>query len=103
MSVDTFQNSPASKSPPASVSAVEAGLRLSDEDRAYFFDKALASKTSIAMAVLILVLGIGLVIAFFVYLFVNTKFVTRRIKWLAKKQGKNLDVEADYLINGMYL
>lgn len=103
MSVDTFQNSLVSPEPSPNYSDK---LKLSDEDRAYFFDKSLASKSSIAMAVIILILGICLVIAFFLYLVVNTKFIAKRIKWIGggKKLGKNnLDVEADYLINGMYL
>ena len=102
MGVDTFQNSLPSPQPPSS-NFFSDKIKLSEEDRAYFFDKSLASKSSIAMAVVILILGICLVIAFFLYLVVNTKFIAKRIKWIGKKQGKSLDVEADYLINGMYL
>jgi len=81
------------------------------DDKIYFTNKETAntSTSSIMTAVLLLVLGISLVVAFFTYLIMSTKYMSKRVKWLQKfniKQ-KNLDVdptlEADYLINGMYL
>jgi hypothetical protein len=57
-------------------------------------------------AIVLLVLGCSLVVAFFVYVILSTRFV-RKIKWVGDKLPgvgqKNVDVDGDYLINGMYL
>jgi hypothetical protein len=57
------------------------------------------------MAIIILILGVSMMIGFFGYLVLNTRYVTKKFKWFnqVKKQNKNVDVDGDYLINGMYL
>ena len=77
------------------------------EDKVYFNDKS-QSSTSTAnttMAILMLILGISMILSFFVYLFASTKYFSRRFNWLNrfKEKNKNVDVDGDYLINGMYL
>lgn len=78
---------------------------LGNKDKIYFTDKSLVSDSSsnIALAVFLLVLGVSLVMMLFVYLFLNTKYVNRRLNRLKSSDSKNVDVDADYLINGMYL
>lgn len=77
------------------------------EDKPYFYDKSKAttSSSNVTMAILVLILGISLILSFFAYLFASTKYFRRRIKWLnfSNKESKNVDVDGDYLINGMYL
>ena len=78
----------------------------SDQDKQYFTDKDLAKSSSanISVAIILLVLGVSLVVAFFVYLILTTKYVSRRIKLFERKEeNKNVEVDGDYLINGMYL
>jgi hypothetical protein len=56
------------------------------------------------MAMIILILGVGMIFGFFGYLVLSTRYVTKRIKCLNKIQKyNNVDVDGDYLINGMYL
>ncbi len=57
------------------------------------------------MAIIILILGISMMIGCFGYLVLSTRYVTKRFKWLKqiKQQNQNVDVDGDYLINGMYL
>lgn len=70
----------------------------------YFEDNDKSPQSGIASAILILILGCSLVLAFFVYLLLTTRFVGKKIKWVGNLQGqKNVDVDGDYLINGMYL
>ena len=75
------------------------------QDRIYFEESS--SRTSsgnIAFAVIILILGISFVIAFFAFLVGSTRFVTKRIKQIKiNRKDKNVDIDGDYLINGMYL
>jgi hypothetical protein len=77
------------------------------EDKAYFTDKSKAAESNgnVTMAVLVLVLGISCILAFFAYLFASTKYFNRKLKWFsqAKESKQNIDVDGDYLINGMYL
>jgi len=84
-----------------------------NDDKIYFINKenSVVSTSSIVMAVFILVAGIGLVVAFFTFLILSTKYMSKRVKWIQKfspvKPKNVVDVdpsmEADYLINGMYL
>lgn len=81
------------------------------DDKIYFSEKenAFTPTSSIVTAIILLILGISLVIALFTYLIMSTKYVSKRVKWVKKfnMKHKNVDVdptlEADYLINGMYL
>ncbi len=75
-----------------------------NSDSINFTDKSLTkdSPGNIAFAVLILVMGISLVMMLFIYLILNTKYINKRISKL-KSENKNVDVDGDYLINGMYL
>lgn len=80
-------------------------------DKIYFQNKENANTSTgdIIVAIFLLVIGISLVLALFTYLIMSTKYVSKRITWLRKlnMKHKNVDVdptlEADYLINGMYL
>jgi hypothetical protein len=79
-------------------------------DKVYFeyVEQARTPSSSITMAILLLVLGISLVLGFFVYLIMNTRYVSKRLKRLSipnliKKNNKNVDIDGDYLINGLYL
>ena len=76
------------------------------DDKPYFYDKSKATTSSanVTMAILVLILGISLILSFFAYLFASTKYFRRRVKWFnVNKENKNVDVDGDYLINGMYL
>ncbi len=75
------------------------------DNRIYFTDKSLTKDSSgnITLAVFLLVLGISMVIMLFVYLILNTKYINRRLGRLKAENQKNVDVDGDYLINGMYL
>ena len=79
----------------------------SPEDSVYFEDKekALKDSSDATTAIVLLVIGVSLVVALFAYLILSTKYVAKRIDWIKKfkEKKKNVDVEADYLINGMYL
>lgn len=105
MDSETYLNSGSTKSP------VEQSFlaNLQPQDRIYFVDKenSIISRGSLGQAVALLVLGVMIVLAFFSYLFCSTKFVNKRLQWLAKlrqsNESKNVDVDGDYLINGMYL
>ena len=84
-----------------------------NDDKIYFVNKdnSVISTSSILMAVFILVAGISLVVAFFAFLILSTKYMSKRVKWIKKfspMKSKNVvdvdpSLEADYLINGMYL
>jgi Na+-transporting methylmalonyl-CoA/oxaloacetate decarboxylase gamma subunit len=82
-----------------------------EDDKIYFINKetATTSTSGILTAIILLVFGISLVVAFFTYLVMSTKYMSKRIKWIREfnMKQKNVDVdptlEADYLINGMYL
>jgi hypothetical protein len=80
---------------------------VSSADKVYFEEASGKTSTgNIAMAVIILVLGVSLVIGFFVFLMSGTRFVSKRLRKIrigGEKDAKNVDVEGDYLINGMYL
>ena len=78
----------------------------SEQDKQYFTNKDLAKSSSgnVSVAIILLVLGVSIVVAFFVYLVLTTKYVSRRIKLFERKEeNKNVEVDGDYLINGMYL
>lgn len=74
------------------------------ENKIYFInkDKAVTSSSNMMLAIFLLVLGISIVIMLFSYLILSTKYVNRRLNKL-QKRNNNVDVDADYLINGMYL
>ena len=76
---------------------------LDADDRNYFLQHENTSRASTTLALILLFLGIMLVISFFGYLIMSTKFVSKRLSCLRKKKAKNVDVDEDYLINGMYL
>ena len=96
-----LQNLPQNKSVKLLIS------NFSPEDKQFFTDKQKAlgdSSSGTTLAIVLLVLGVSLVVALFGYLIFSTKYVRKRISWIKKtKEDKNVDVEADYLINGMYL
>ena len=74
------------------------------ENKIYFInkEKAVTSSSNVMLAIFLLVLGISIVIMLFSYLILSTKYVNRRLNKL-QKRNNNVDVDADYLINGMYL
>lgn len=78
---------------------------LGDKKQIYFTEKSFAvtSSSNIMLAVFLLVLGISLVIMLFCYLILSTKYFNKRISRLRNNAEKNVDVDGDYLINGMYL
>lgn len=82
------------------------------EDKIYFDPTSSKSSTaSVSLAIILLVLGMGMVVGFFAYLIGNTRFVKNRLSQqlnrmrMRQHEGadKNLEVDGDYLINGMYL
>lgn len=77
---------------------------LAQKAKIYFMDKtnAITSTGNMALAIIILILSMGIVVALFSYLIVSTKFVNKKLNKLRNK-SKNVDVDGDYLINGMYL
>ena len=77
---------------------------LAKKAQIFFMDKnnAITSTGNMALAIILLILGILIVISLFSYLILSTKFVNKRLTNLRMK-GKNVDVDGDYLINGMYL
>lgn len=91
MNSETFMNSISTKKP-------DMGNKIR------FVDKEPVDSYSPALPIVLLILGIGIVSSFFVYLLLNTKYVSRRMKWFVKNSDKqSVDVDGDYLINGMYL
>lgn len=76
------------------------GVRISFESE----DKNGSNTMGLSSAIILLIVGCALVLSFFVYVVLSTNFVSKKIKWLRdSKSNKNLDVDGDYLINGMYL
>lgn len=75
-------------------------------DRLYFRDdQNRLPMSGTTMAIVLLVLGCALVISFFTYVILSTRFIRKKIKWIGTNLPgeKNVDVDGDYLINGMYL
>jgi hypothetical protein len=83
--------------------------RLSENDRLSFIDPSQmeTSAVSLTSAIAILVIGCGLVSSLFIYIVMNTRFFQRRFTFINggrnKNNNKNVDINSDYLINGMYL
>jgi hypothetical protein len=64
-----------------------------------------SNATLTTTAIILLIFGVALILGFFSYLLLSTKFMNKKVKWLSnlKNNSKNVDVDEDYLINGMYL
>lgn len=77
---------------------------LENANRIYFTDKskAINSTGNMTLAISLLVLGIVIVVTLFLYLIMTTKYLNKKLSNL-RRNSKNVDVDGDYLINGMYL
>jgi hypothetical protein len=105
MNMDSSKQSVSVSSNDNSVLAIMKNSLVSPSDKVYF--EEVSGKTStgnMVTAVVILVLGVSTVIGFFVFLMAGTRFVNKRLSKIRNgRDSKNVDVEGDYLINGMYL
>ncbi|CAF0990659.1 unnamed protein product [Brachionus calyciflorus] len=68
------------------------------------------NKSDHVQAIVILIIGCLLVASFFIYLAVSTKYLSKKLKIISllkqdksKGSAQNVDVDGDYLINGLYL
>ncbi len=88
-----------------SVLSVMKNSLVSPSDKIYFEEASGKISTgNMVMAVVILILGVSIVIGFFVFLMAGTRFVNKRLRKIRNGcDSKNVDIEGDYLINGMYL
>lgn len=81
----------------------------SSDNKVYFRDSDdnRSPMSGTTMAIVLLILGCALVVSFFTYVLLSTRFFRKKIKWVGNKlpgsAQKNVDVDGDYLINGMYL
>lgn len=73
-------------------------------------DKSKVSTSDNIQAVIILIVGCVSVASFFIYIALSTKYVSKKLKIMnllgakrAKSSAQNVDVDGDYLINGLYL
>lgn len=83
----------------------ESHFRFEDDE-----NKIIATKSDNVQAVIILIVGCVLVTSFFVYIALSTKYVSKKLRIMnllgkkgAKSSAQNVDVDGDYLINGLYL
>lgn len=69
-----------------------------------------AKKSDNVQAIFILIIGCMLVVSFFVFIALSTKYLSKRLRIMnlikndkSKSNTQNVDVDGDYLINGLYL
>ncbi len=82
-------------------------LSINPKDKIYFEEYQISGQSSNVLAVVLLLLGLSMFFSFVAFLILSSKYVTKRINFKLLKFGidenKNVEVDGDYLINGMYL
>jgi len=88
-------------------SEINTKLSINPEDSIYYEENQISAQSTNVLAVSLLLLGLSIFFSFFVFLILSSKYVKKRIDLklfkFAVNENKNVEVDGDYLINGMYL
>jgi hypothetical protein len=74
--------------------------------KAAYSDKTLTNELKVKplSTIKLIIIGAGATILLFSLILAKAKYFNKRMKWFKRnRENQNVDVEADYLINGMYL